>query len=57
MRVFALHSLLFPTKWGRTEALSSEQKIDQADFTGWISHHEVIMEQFSRYPEVLSANI
>ena len=29
-------SLLFPSRGVRTQALSSERKIDRADFTDWI---------------------
>ena len=35
--MFVSRSLLFPHRGGRTEALSSACKIDQADFTDWMS--------------------
>ena len=35
--VFILHPLLFPSGGGRKWALSSEYKIDQVNFTDWMS--------------------
>ena len=35
--VFVLCLLLLPSREGRTLALKSESKIDQADFTDWMS--------------------
>ena len=52
-----LRSLLLPTIRGRTWALSSECKTDQAHFTDWMSFLQSnLMEEIGPNPEHLSTN-
>ena len=53
--VHVLRSLLFPSSRGRTLALSSECKTDQAHFTDWMSFLEsILMGEIGPNPEFLA---
>ena len=54
--VFVLRPLLFPSRWGRTQTLSSECKINHADFTDWIFLPSNLKEEIRSNPEARSAN-
>ena len=54
--VHVIHSLLFPSRRGRTLALNSECKTDQPDFTDWLSFLQSILMEISPNPEPLSKN-
>ena len=55
--MFVLRSLLFPYKGARASTLSSECKIDQADFTDWITFLlSNLLEEICPNPEALSIN-
>ena len=55
--VHILRSLLFPTIKGRTWALSSECKTDQAHFTDWMFFLQSnLMEEIDPNPKLLSRN-
>ena len=45
--VFAIHPLLFSSSRVRTEAISSQHKIDKADLTDWMSYHLTSWESTS----------
>ena len=53
---FVSRSLLFPHRVGRTEALSSACKTDQADFTDWMSFLTSNLIKEINPTEVLSKN-
>ena len=54
--VFVLRLLLLPSREGRTLALRSECKIDQADFTDWMSFlPSDLIEEISQDSDVLRA--
>ena len=57
MCLFVLHSSLLPHSGGRTKALISACKIDQADFTDWVSIlPSNLVEEISLNTEVLGTN-
>lgn len=57
MRVFVLPTCVFPSRGSRMQGLSYECKIDQANFTYWMSFlSSNLLQEINRNPEILSAN-